>query len=67
MLEEVACSDRGDSMVPKKNKLQEQEAISREDALRDWKDIERIVEALARETNGQRVDTLARRLLDALG
>jgi len=54
-------------MVPKKNKLQEQEAISREDALRDWKDIERIVEALARETNGQRVDALARRLLDALG
>jgi hypothetical protein len=52
-------------MGPKESKPMERDIV-RPNALRDWKDIERIVEALANETNGHRVDTLARRLLDAL-
>ena len=58
---------RGCSMVPKENKPQQQGTIFRPNALRDWNEIEEIVEALASETNGLTVDTLARRLLDALG
>ena len=53
-------------MVPKEYKPQEQDSIFRPDTFRDWNDIERIVEALASETNDHKIDTLARRLLDAL-
>jgi hypothetical protein len=63
----VAGLDPGCNMVPKENKPQEQDSIFQTDVLRDWKDIEQIVEALASETNDQKVDILARRLIDALG
>jgi hypothetical protein len=58
-------------MVPKEYKPRQQDSIFRPDALDwdavDWKDIDRIVEALASETNDQRINILARRLIDALG
>jgi len=64
----VTCLGPGGcSMVPKKNKPQELDSIFRPDVLSDWKDIEQIVEALASETNDQKFDILARRLIDALG